>query len=198
MLALGGGRALAEDRSVTRAESNQMVSDAEGLVAEAGKRDPVDSALIREAIDKLHEAVKVDPRNDSAYVDLGFCYSVLRDGDTAVEMYMRATQINPSGPNFKELADIYLRVGDPSDALMAAQAGIVKDPRNARLYNAKGMALNDLERFDDAAEAFQKAIDLDPTLAVARANLDALNGSEHGRGTVAKHRKKASPDQQKN
>jgi tetratricopeptide (TPR) repeat protein len=174
-----------------RADSNQLVNDAEALVAQAGQRNPVDSALIRKAIDKLHEAVKIDPRNDSAFVDLGFCYSVLRDGNTAVEMYQRATQINPSGPNFKELADIYMRVGDPDDALMAADAGLVKDPKNARLYNAKGMALNDLQRLDEAAEAFQKAIDLDPNLAVARANLDALNSGSHGRGTIAKHRRAA-------
>jgi uncharacterized protein len=192
LLAISGGRASAADQTAARAESDKLVADAEALVAEAGKRNPVDSSLIRKAIDKLNEAVKVDPRNDSAFVDLGFCYSVLREADTAVQMYMRATQINPSGTNFKELADIYLRVGDPDDALMAADAGIVKDPRNAKLYNAKGMALHDLERFDEAADAFQKALDLDPSLAVARANLDALNGGSTGRGTVAKHRKHAA------
>ncbi len=194
MLAASSRALAGEDRSA-RAASDQLVGQAEALVAQAGQRDPVDSALVRQAIDKLHEAVKIDPRNDSAFVDLGFCYSVLRDAETAVEMYRRATQINPSGPNFKELADIYLRVGDPDDALLAANAGIVKDPKNARLYNAKGMALNDLARFDEAAEAFQKAIDLDPSLAVARANLAALNGGSRGRGTIAKHRKSAAAGQ---
>ena len=192
LLPLRARPALALEDAGARAQSDQLVKDAEALVAEAGKRDPVDSALIHKAIDGLNEAVKIDPRNDSAFVDLGFCYSVLRDGDTAVQMYERATQINPSGANFKELADIYMRVGDPDDALMAADAGIVKDPKNARLYNAKGMALNDLQRIDEAAEAFQKALDLDPTLAVARANLDAINGGAQGRGSIAKHRTHSS------
>ena len=53
---------------------------------------------------------------------------------------------------------MYLRVGDAEDALLAANAGIIKDPRNARLYNAKGLALNDLQRFGEAEDAWEKAL----------------------------------------
>jgi tetratricopeptide (TPR) repeat protein len=170
-----------------RAESDAVVSEAETLVGQAGHADPVDTKLIHQAMDKLHTALKIDPRNDSAYVDLGFCYGVLRDGDTAIEMYRTATDLNPSGSNFIELADIYMRVGDPQDALLAANAGIVKDPANARLYNAKGLALNDLQRFDEAEEAWEKALRLNPNLKVAQANIDALNGGPSGRGSISKH-----------
>jgi len=169
-----------------RAESDKLVAQAENLVAEAGKVDPADSAKIRRAIDKLHDAVNIDPRNDSAYVDLGFCYGVLRDGATAVDMYLKATQINPSGANFKELADIYLRTGDSEKALMAANAGITKDPNSPSLYNAKGMALNDLGRQAEAAEAFQRALRIDPNFAVARQNLKTLNSGSSGRGSVSR------------
>ena len=167
-----------------RAESDAVVAEAEKLVMQAGQADPVDTKLIHQAIDKLRVALKIDPRNDSAYVDLGFCYGVLRDGDTAVDMYHTATELNPSGNNFIELADIYMRVGDTEDALLAANAGIIKDPSNARLYNAKGMALNDLQRFDEAEEAWEKALRLNPDLKVAQVNLDALNGGPSGRGSI--------------
>ena len=170
-----------------RAESDAVVAEAEKLVMQAGQADPVDSKLIHQAIDKLRGALKIDPRNDSAYVDLGFCYGVLRDGDTAIDMYRTATDLNPSASNFIELADIYMRVGDPEDALLAANAGLVKDPSNARLYNAKGLALNDLQRFDEAEEAWEKALRLNPDLKVARANLDALNAGPTGRGSISKH-----------
>lgn len=176
-----------------RTASDAVVSDAERLVMEAGKSDPVDSKLIQQAIDKLHTALRIDPRNDSAYVDLGFCYGVLRDAPTAIDMYHTATELNPSGNNFLELADIYMRVGDSEDALLAANAGLVKDPNNARLYNAKGMALNDLQRFDEAEEAWEKALQLDPNLRVAKANLDALNGGPNGRGSISKHSAQQSP-----
>lgn len=175
-----------------RAESDAVVSEAEALVTRAGQSDPVDTKLIHQAMDKLRVALKIDPRNDSAYVDLGFCYGVLRDGTTAVDMYRTATDLNPSGNNFIELSDIYMRVGDSEDALLAANAGIVKDPSNARLYNAKGMALNDLQRFGEAEEAWEKALRLNPNLKVARANLDALNGGSSGRGSISKHSQQPS------
>jgi Flp pilus assembly protein TadD len=178
-----------------RAESDAVVAEAEKLVMQAGQADPVDTKLIHQAMDKLHVALKIDPRNDSAYVDLGFCYGVLRDGDTAIDMYRTATDLNPSGSNFIELADVYLRVGDAEDALLAANAGLVKDPKNARLYNAKGMAMNDLQRFGEAEDAWEKALQLNPNLKVAQANLDALNGGPSGRGSVSK---RSSQQQQYN
>ncbi len=173
--------------AANRAASDAIVADAEKLIRRAGQSDPADTRLIHQAMDKLHEALRVDPRDDPAYVDLGFCYGVLRDGATAIDMYRTATELNPSGSNFIELADIYLRVGDSEDALLAANAGIVKDPSNARLYNAKGMALNDLQRFDEAEEAWEKALRLNPDLKVAKLNLDALNGGSSGRGSINKH-----------
>ncbi len=176
-----------------RVASDEAVTEAENLIERAGKSDPVDTKLIHAAMDKLHEAIRLYPRNDSAYVDLGFCYGVLRDGETAVDMYHTATELNPSGSNFIELADIYLRVGDPEDALLAANAGIIKDPSNARLYNAKGMALNDLQRFGEAQEAWEKALRLNPDLKVAQVNLDALNGGPSGRGSISKHSQEDRP-----
>lgn len=171
----------------TRAESDQMVAQAEATIRAAGKSNPIDTAKVHQAIAELHKALDADPNNDSAYVDLGFCYGLLRDGPTAVDMYMHAVHINPSPANFLELSDIYMRVGDAEHALMAANAGIVKAPRDARLYNAKGMALNDLERPAEAADAFQKAIAIDPNFQVARDNLHALNSGSTGRGSVVKH-----------
>jgi len=166
--------------------SSHAVDQAEALIREAGQSNPPDSAKIRAAIDKLHEALEINPKNDSAYVDLGFCYSVLHDAPTAIDMYVKATRLNPSGANFKELSDIYMRIGDPENGLMAANAGIAKDPHNASLYNAKGMALNDLGRVDEAATAFQKALEINPNFAIARANLRALNTGTKGRGSISK------------
>jgi Flp pilus assembly protein TadD len=159
-----------------RARSDEVVKEAEAIIMEAGKKNPADVEMINRAIDELHQALKIDPKNDSAYVDLGFCYGVLRDATTAEDMYRTATVLNPSGGNFKELADIYLRTGDSEAALMAANAGLQKNPQDAKLYNAKGLALNDLHRADEAEQAFREAVRLDPSLEVARQNLDALSG----------------------
>lgn len=173
----------ADAASAARARSDAIVSEAEALIMAAGKSSPTDTAKVNQAIDKLHEALKVDPRNDSAYVDLGFCYGLLRDGTTAVDMYRTATLINPAPANYKELADVYLRMGQPEAALMAANAGLVRDPHNAPLFNAKGLALNDLARFDEAAHAFRQALVYDPSFEIAKRNLDALGPGYQGTGS---------------
>jgi Flp pilus assembly protein TadD len=165
---------VARGAPTNREHSDEIVKEAEATIMAAGKSNPVDIAMVNKAVEDLHQALKIDPRNDSAYVDLGFCYGLMRDPSTAEDMYRTATLINPSPTNFKELADIYLRVGDAEAALMAANAGLLKDPHNAKLYNAKGLALSDLQRSDEAEQAFKRAVQYDPGLEVAHQNLDAL------------------------
>jgi hypothetical protein len=41
-------------------------------------------------------------------------------------------------------------------------------------------------RFDEAEEALEKAVKLDPNLSVAKTNLKALNSGPSGRGSVGK------------
>lgn len=157
------------------------------MIETAGHRDPMDLRQIHEAVRKLKQAIAANPRNDSAYVDLGFAYGLLKDPNDAVDAYRQATLINPSAANFKELADIYMRVGRPTDALMAANAGIQKDRANAGLYNARGMALNDLLRFDEAERDFRKALELDPSLTAAADNLKTIGAKASARhSTLAK------------
>ena len=164
--------------SAKRARSDEVVNKAEANIYAAGRSDPVDSRKVNQAIEQLHQALKIDSRNDSAYVDLGFCYGLLHDGSTAEDMYRTATLINPSPSNYKELADVYLRMGNFESALMAANAGLQKDPKNAKLYNAKGMALHDLMRTDEAEQAFRRALVYDPKFEVARRNLEATTSKK--------------------
>jgi len=163
------------------------------MITQASRSDPLDAEQVRAAIGKLNRAVSLDPRNDGAYVDLGFSYALLKDASTALDMYTRATRINPSAANFKELADIYLRVGSPGNALMAANAGLSKDDRNAGLYNARGMALVNMRRFDEAARDFRKALDIDPSLSAAQVNLEALGSGYSGRSTIMKKKAAEQP-----
>ncbi len=172
-----------------RDASNKIVSQAEVQIEQARAAKPLDTNKVHAAINQLREAVRIDPDNDAAYIDLGYCYGLLHDGPTAIDMYRQGVKLNPSSANFLELADVYLRSNDPEDALMAANAGLSKDPKNARLLNAQGMAFNDTQRFDEAQEAFEKALKYEPSLAAAKTNLDSLNGGVSGRGSIAKHSK---------
>src|SRR5260370_13004991 len=98
VIAIGAALALASSSyasSSDRAASDAVAADAETLIRQAGEATPTDIKKIHAAMDKLHEALSIDPRNDTAYVDLGFCYGVLRDGTTATDMDMQATPLNP-------------------------------------------------------------------------------------------------------
>jgi tetratricopeptide (TPR) repeat protein len=174
VLAATGIAHAAGTNSAARETSNRIVAEAETMIIEAGRTNPPDSAKLYSAVRKLVQATEVDPTNDAAYIDLGFCYGALRDRETAIEMYEKAVKLNPSADNYRELANVYLRAGDAMHALMAANAGLAKNPDNASLYNAKGMALHDQTRFDEAIEAFKLALKYDPNFAVARANLELL------------------------
>jgi len=178
----------ANGAAVNHAKAEALIQQAEQLVAQAHQSDPLDTDKVKAAIVKLREATAADPRDDSAYIDLGFCYALLREPDTAIDMYRKATVLNPSPANFKELADIYLRTGDSENALMAANAGLQKDSCNAPLLNAKAMALHYLMRFDESKDALKKALACDPSFEVARRNLEAIDADAAKKATSnAKH-----------
>jgi hopanoid biosynthesis associated RND transporter like protein HpnN len=153
-----------------------LIKSAEKLIEEAAAQNPLNTAGVYDAIALLKRVIRIDPRDDEAYVDLGYAYGMLKDTDQAIDMYQQAVKINPSPANLKELTDVYLRAGRPQDALMAVNAAIAKSPNTAGLYNARGMALHDLMRFDEAEKDFRKALSLDPNSVVARSNLEELAG----------------------
>jgi hopanoid biosynthesis associated RND transporter like protein HpnN len=194
---LASGRAIAQptptpasnmlSHSGDRVLAANFVKEAEEMIERAGQHEPLDTTEVHAAIQKLKDAVDLDPKSDAAYIDLGFAYALLKEPNVAIDMYVKATQLNPSGANFKELAGIYLRTGDAAQALMAANAGLTRDPKNAGLYNARGMALHDLMRFAEAKKDFLHATELDPKLEAAKANLEALGEKgKTGRSTVTK------------
>jgi hopanoid biosynthesis associated RND transporter like protein HpnN len=170
-----------------RAQSSPaLVIEAEQLINQAGREDPINTTKIVDAVGLLKRAIALDPNNDAAYVDLGFAYSVQKQPDDALDMYKKAVKINPSAANFTELADIYLRLGRPDAALMAANAGLTKAPRDAHLYNARGMAYNDMMRFPEAEKDFRLALSLDPSLEAAKVNLKAIGSQHAGSHTISK------------
>jgi tetratricopeptide (TPR) repeat protein len=48
-------------------------------------------------------------------------------------------------------------------ALSCFEQALLLDPKNAELWNQKGVALRSLGRYDEAIECFNKALEIDPT-----------------------------------
>jgi tetratricopeptide (TPR) repeat protein len=59
---------------------------------------------------------------------------------------------------------VLLRLERPSEALGVFDAGIVAEPRAAKLHYNRGYALRCLDRHSEAADAYQRALRCDPSL----------------------------------
>lgn len=91
-----------------------------------------------------------------------------------------------------ELGRVHLDQGRVTDALADFQAATRADPRNVRAWNNVGIALQSLERLDEAVRAFTHTLSLDPGYALAHFNLariyqlrgDAKRALEHAQAAV--------------
>lgn len=132
------------------------------------------------------------PRPDYLLLEGG----VLHDrGDLAgaAERFAQVAAARPEWPaGHLELGRVHLDRGDPAAALAAFQAATNADPRNVRAWNNVGIALQSLERIEEALRAFTHTLMLDPNYALAHFNLarlynlrgDAKRALEHAQAAV--------------
>ena len=67
-----------------------------------------------------------------------------------------------------QLAELAMEGGDPQMGLLRYEQAIEREPRNADAWTGKGVALQQLERFRDALEAYDRALSLKPDHELAR------------------------------
>jgi len=67
-----------------------------------------------------------------------------------------------------QLAELAMEGGDPQMGLLRYEQAIEREPRNADAWTGKGVALQQLERFRDALEAYDQALSLKPNHELAR------------------------------
>src|SRR2546422_1044415 len=67
-----------------------------------------------------------------------------------------------------QLAELAIEGGDPQMGLLRYEQAIERDPRNADAWTGKGVAFEQLERFRDALEAYDRALFLKPNHELAR------------------------------
>src|SRR6266581_2134139 len=67
-----------------------------------------------------------------------------------------------------QLAELAMEGGDPQMGLLRYEQAIEREPRNADAWTGKGVALQQLERFREALEAYDRALSLKPNHELAR------------------------------
>src|SRR5512140_2199168 len=98
--------------------------------------------------------------------ELGNIYYNAGAYDEAIRAYHRAIELGHcSGQSFCNLADIYIRKGFLGEAILMYQKGI-EDLKTsvdqASLWNRLADVYLQLNRYDEAIQAYQTAVDLDP------------------------------------
>ena len=70
--------------------------------------------------------------------------------------------------------DIHLRQGRYAEAIDAYEKAIELDPRYAKAWNNKGLALDNLSKLDESIQVFEKAVEINPRYAEAWYNKGAV------------------------
>ncbi|MGC8838446.1 MAG: tetratricopeptide repeat protein, partial [Anaerolineae bacterium] len=139
-----------------------------------------------EAAEALRKATELAPENAATYAALGQVYETLGRADEAAAAYQKATTL--SGQNLGEKkddpqamaahADILAGQGKPEEAveeykqaIQRAEALGLRPDRLAWLYRSLGRTYLDLERWAEAAEAYERAVALDPGLPTDQSSL---------------------------
>lgn len=117
----------------------------------------------KEAEASFSKAVKFDPKDADAYVQLGHAYQRLQRYAEAVTAYKQATTLRSDDLEaFLSLGDASMRVKDSAGATSAYQRATELDPKNARAFKSLGVAYLAEKKYAEAKQALGKARQLNP------------------------------------
>ena len=118
------------------------------------------------AFNAFTNALTYDPDNSMAWENLGIILFQAENYIDAAPAFADAVRLNPENGNaWSYFARALWYDGDEEGATEAFNRAfeLVEDPE-AELLNDYGAALNDIQRYDEALDAFNKAIELDGTV----------------------------------
>ncbi len=170
-------------------ENYTQAADAFALSAEVNNNlGNVDSAAIFYAAQSAYFGQNYDNAKEyfNTLLDINYqdpaIYRMLSDiykqtGDTtsATQILLDGRKFFPDDYNLiVDAANIYLSTGQNQEALDVLNLAIEKDDTNATLFFAAGTVYDKMKKYDEAAEMYISAIEVDPNYFDANYNLGAL------------------------
>jgi tetratricopeptide (TPR) repeat protein len=131
------------------------------------------------SIEEVNRAVTIAPDYPEAYDSLGLSYEALQDFQKAGDNYRKAIDLDRKHGIKDEwpLVDygtMLFREESPQAALPYFIEALEINPLSAKANYQAGRATRSLKRYDEAAQYFQKAIDVDPSYTYAYYQLATL------------------------
>jgi len=133
----------------------------------------------REVIESLKQRVENNPNDAIALAYLGDMYFGISQFHDAVKYYAMAININPRDVDTHNdigLANHY--IGSSDIGLRHVEEGIKVDPSFQRIWLTKGFILAATGRIDEARNAWEQVLIIDPDSDVATAAASFLSGNK--------------------
>jgi serine/threonine-protein kinase len=145
---------------------------------------------ITEAEKAYQQAIQAHPNSRLSYNDFGVFYHGRNEYEKALQMYARVIQIAPEWyVTYVNVGDIYNQMGQYEKAIDPLKKSIAIRPTYGGYVNL-GVAYSGLNKFSDAASAFEEATKLDPQQYVTWGDLgEALYYAGKKDQSVAPYRK---------
>ncbi|KAM7350955.1 small glutamine-rich tetratricopeptide containing protein [Cochliomyia hominivorax] len=113
---------------------------------------------------------------------------LMKDGkyNEALLQYNRAITYDPKNPIFYcNRAAAYIRLGDNERAIIDCKSALVYNPNYGKAYGRLGIAYSNLGKYEEARQAYAKAIELEPDNQDYHNNLEvARNARNHARSNM--------------
>lgn len=125
-----------------------------------------------DAIACFMRAITIETENYLLWFNLGVTYRDSGDLQNAKAALQKAHTINPEDDETLEtLAIVYYSLGQTEDALATCAEGLDSNYENPHLWNTVGVIYFKREEYQEAAEAFEHAVSLNPYYYDALYNL---------------------------
>lgn len=113
---------------------------------------------------------------------------LMKDGkyNEALLQYNRAITYDPKNPIFYcNRAAAYIRLGDNERAIIDCKSALVYNPNYGKAYGRLGIAYSNLGKYEEAQQAYAKAIELEPENQDYHNNLEvARNARNHAQNNM--------------
>jgi tetratricopeptide (TPR) repeat protein len=118
------------------------------------------------AVDLLGRAIRLDPANPSAHLDLGVALKGLRQFAAALRCYDKAIELDPDRAEAHNNRGNILRdLNDPQAAIDSYHRALELRPQYAEAHHNLGVALSDLNQWQAALAHYDHAIAVRPDYA---------------------------------
>ncbi|HYL80016.1 MAG TPA: tetratricopeptide repeat protein, partial [Candidatus Acidoferrum sp.] len=135
----------------------------------------IEKGLLAEGIEALERAVRLDPGWSLLHYNLGFAYSKQGRDQEAEASYRQALSLNDEDPRaYTGLGYLYLKEQRFQEALTAAETALKRNEEHLEAHYVRARALQALGQLDQAAEAFQRILAVDPAREGIRREVDEL------------------------